>query len=163
MTPNELQQLLRDFYTERLALLQRHEASATFVSDYDINNAYQYVLNREEAHVSWVGHALLDVGAEIPADPPAPTVKPSAKGAAGMSEVAAEDARLQGAFVEKWSPRLAQMTHARHRNMLKVVLGEMLEQKRIFEQAAAGRTDLIGTPLPGTERRGVVLGARWLE
>ncbi|MGE0042560.1 MAG: hypothetical protein AB7H88_19765 [Vicinamibacterales bacterium] len=163
MTPNDLQQLLRDFYVERLALLLRHEASATFVPDYDINNAYQYVLNREETHVSWLQHALVDAGLDLPPNPPAPAVTPSAKGAAGMAEVAREDARLNAAFVAKWQPRVAEVSHARHRNMLKVVLGEMLEQTRIFEQAAAGRTDLIGTALPGTERRGVVLGARWLE
>ncbi len=56
------------------------------------------------------------------------------------------------------------MTNARHRKMLSVVLGETLEQKRFFEQAAAGRTDLLG-------RRGASLGpshgevlpTRWLE
>ncbi len=31
--------------------------------------------------------------------------------------------------------------------MLKVILGEMLEHKRLFEQAAAGRQDLIGKSL----------------
>jgi hypothetical protein len=47
--------------------------------------------------------------------------------------------------------------------MLTVMLGEMLEHRRLFEQAAAGRTDLIGTALPINERRGVVLGTRWIE
>ena len=40
-----------------------------------------------------------------------------------------------------------EVTHARHKGMLKVILGEMLEHKRLFEQAAAGRQDLIGTSL----------------
>ena len=42
------------------------------------------------------------------------------------------------------------MTNARHKGMLKVVLGEMLEHKRLFEQAAEGRTDIIGTRSPST-------------
>ena len=49
-----LQQLLRDFYLARLALLIRHEEVARHVSAYDANNAYQYVINREETHVSWL-------------------------------------------------------------------------------------------------------------
>ena len=36
------------------------------------------------------------------------------------------------------------MTNARHAKMLRVILGETLEQKRFFEQALAGRTDLLG-------------------
>jgi len=47
--------------------------------------------------------------------------------------------------------------------MLKVVLGEMLEHKRIFDQAAAGRDDLIGTHLPINKRAGVVASTRWIE
>ena len=47
---------------------------------------------------------------------------------------------------------------------LRVVLGEVLEAKRFFEQALAGRTDLLG-------RRGATLGpshgdvlpSRWIE
>ena len=66
VTPTELQQLLREFYLERLALLMRHEAAARLVTDYDVNNAYQYIISREETHVSWLQHALLDVGAAFP-------------------------------------------------------------------------------------------------
>jgi hypothetical protein len=48
--------------------------------------------------------------------------------------------------------------------MLRVILGEALEHKRFFDQALAGRTDLLG-------RRGQVLGpshgevlpTRWIE
>ena len=45
--------------------------------------------------------------------------------------------------------------------MLKVVLGEMLEHKRLFDQAAAGNKDLIGTSLAINDHTGVVMGARW--
>jgi hypothetical protein len=81
----------------------------------------------------------------------------------GWKSLAADDARANAAFVEKWRPKVADVTHARHRGMLGVMLGEMLEHKRLFEQAAAGRTDLIGTALPINERRGTVLGTRWIE
>ena len=49
------------------------------------------------------------------------------------------------------------MTNARHQGMLRVMLGEMLEHRRLFEQASQGRTDIIGTRLAINERRGKVL------
>ena len=79
---------MREFYLDRLALLMRHESSARFVSDYDVNNAYQYVINREETHVSWLQQALLAVGQEIPKDPAIPDIKPSRKGNDAVLELA---------------------------------------------------------------------------
>lgn len=158
----DLARLIGDFYLERVTLLMRHEEVARNVPDYDINNAYQYIVNREETHLSWLQHALLDVGAPIPADPARPTVASPARGQ-GFTSLAAEDARSNQAFVDTWRPRMESVTNARHRGMLEVILGEVLEHRRLFEQAAAGRTDLIGTPLPGTERRGVVHPDRWIE
>ena len=64
-----------------------------------------------------------------------------------------EDARDAQAFVDRWRPRIDAMTNARHAKMLRVILGEVLEQKRFFEQALAGRTDLLG-------RRGAAPRAR---
>lgn len=159
---NDLQHLIRDFYLARLALLIRHEDVARHVSDYDVNNAYQNIVSREETHVSWLQHALLDLGAPIPADPARPSVAAAGKGDAWKA-LAAEDARANQQFVDQWRPRVETITHARHKGMLKVVLGEMLEHKRLFDQAAAGRTDLIGTHLPINERRGVVADTRWVE
>jgi len=159
---NDLQQLIRDFYMARLALLTRHEEVARHVSDYDVNNAYQYIINREETHASWLQHALLDLGAPIPADPARPAVPAPGK-ADAWKALAAEDARANQQFVDQWRPRLETITHARHKGMLKIILGEMLEHKRLFDQAAAGRTDLIGTHLPINERRGVVADTRWME
>jgi hypothetical protein len=158
VTPAELAPLLAECYTDRLALLQRHVVSAVHVGDYDVNNAYQYVIAREETHVYWLHRALLDVGAAVPADPPTPSVSP-----AGIRELAAADGRASAAFVEKWTPRVQTVSHARHRKLLEVILGEVLEQRRLFEQAAEGRTDVIGIPLPGIERQGAVLGTRWVE
>lgn len=163
MTPTELQDLIREFYLERLALLLQHEAAARFVTDYDINNAYQYVIAREETHVSWLQHALLDLGAALPADPARPDLKPSRKGDEAVTELAGNDARDNQRFVEKWRDPVEKVTHARHQGMLRVILGEMLEHRRLFEQASQGRTDVIGTHLPINERRGKVLGTRWVE
>ena len=159
---SELQQLLRDFYLARLALLIRHEEVARHVSAYDANNAYQYVINREETHISWLQHALLDVGAPIPADPARPTVAAPARGSSWQA-LAGEDAGANQQFVDAWKARVETLTHARHKGMLQVVLGEMLEHKRIFDHAAAGRDDLIGTHLPINQRSGVVANTRWME
>jgi hypothetical protein len=163
VTPTELQALIRDFYLERLALLLQHESAARYVTDYDINNAYQYVIAREETHVSWLQHALLDVGATIPPDPAAPEVKPTRKGIDAVREIAEADARGNDRFVTKWRDRIEQVRHARHQGMLRVILGEMLEHKRLFGQAAEGRTDIIGTHLSINERRGKVIDTRWIE
>ena len=163
MTPTDLQTLLREFYLDRLALLMRHESSARFVSDYDVNNAYQYVINREETHVSWVQQALLAVGQEIPRDPAVPDIKPSRKGNDAVLELASGDAQANQQFVDKWRSRVDKVTNARHKGMLGVVLGEMLEHQRLFAQASEGRTDIIGTALAINERRGKVIDRRWIE
>jgi hypothetical protein len=163
VTPTELQNLIREFYLERLALLMQHEAAARHISDYDINNAYQYVIAREETHVSWLQHALLDLGVALPPDPPRPDVTPTRKGDDAVPELSANDARDNQRFVDKWRDRVEQVTNARHQGMLRVILGEMLEHRRLFEQASQGRTDIIGQRLAINERRGKVIGTRWVE
>ena len=158
-TTSHLADLIRDFLLERISLLMRHEDVAQQVPDYDINNAYQYIVAREETHLSWLQHALLDLGAPLPADPPRQTVA-LVKGDAWKA-LAADDARANAQFVERWRPKVEGVSHARHKGMLKVVLGEMLEHKRLFDQAAAGRQDLIGTSLSINDHSGIVMGARW--
>lgn len=162
MTPTELLQLLRDFYLERLALLMRHEAAARLIGDYDVNNAYQYIINRDETQISWLQHALVDLGGQVPDDPSAPSVSSSRQRDDAVAELTAEDARLNQQFVDKWRDKIEDVTHARHKGMLRVVLGEMLEHERIFEQAAQGRRDIIGKALDIHERRGHVLPTRWV-
>jgi hypothetical protein len=163
VTPSELQSLIRDFYVERVALLMQHEAAARHISDYDVNNAYQYVIAREETHVSWLQHALLHLGSVLPPDPAPRDVKPTGKGTHAELDLMANDARDNQQFVTRWRDRVEKVTNARHQGMLRVVLGEMLEHKRLFEQAAAGRTDITGTALPINERRGKVIDTRWVE
>ena len=159
MTEQSLADLLRDLYLERVSLLMRHEDVAQVITDYDINNAYQYIIAREETHLSWLQHALLDVGATLVADPQrGPTL--SAKGDAWKS-FASEDAAAAARFADKWRPRVEAVTHARHKGMLKVILGETLEHKRLFDQAASGRRDLIGKSLDINEHSGDVMPFRW--
>jgi hypothetical protein len=47
--------------------------------------------------------------------------------------------------------------------MLTLMLGEALEHKRLFEQAASGDEDVIGRRTGGVARVGAVLPARWQE
>jgi hypothetical protein len=155
-----LADLIRDFYLARVSLLMRHEDVAVVIPDYDINNAYQYIIAREQTHLSWLLHALIDLGAAMPADPPRAAV-PAVKGDAWKG-LAAEDARANAAFVAARRPRVEAVTHARHKGMLAVILGEMLEHKRLFDQAAAGRRDLIGTSLAINDHSGAVMGARFV-
>jgi hypothetical protein len=55
------------------------------------------------------------------------------------------------------------LTHARHRTMLNVVLGESLEHQRLFEQAAQGFEDVLGRRTAPGPRIGGVLATRWVE
>ena len=66
MNQTELQQILTDFAADRVSLLERHEAGARAVSHYDFNNAYQYVINREETHLGWLQSALGELTAAFP-------------------------------------------------------------------------------------------------
>jgi len=164
---DELRSFLTEITADRLALLQRHEASARVVSHYDFNNAYQYVIAREETHLTWLQAALDELETPVP---PASSIAPVPEVAKGKSgdpsvfrDILNDDARLLGAFVDKWRPRVEDLTHARHRTMLKVMLGEMLEHRRLFDQAAAGSEDVIGRRTGGVARVGAVLPERWQE
>jgi len=94
-------------------------------------------------------------------DPAEPAIQESGKGA--QATVMGQDRDGAQTFVDKWRPRVATLTHARHRTMLNVILGETLEHKRFFEQASAGRTDLLGNRPEGAGTGGGVLPTRWIE
>ena len=166
MKQSDLQPLLAEFAAERLSLLKRHEAAAVVVAHYDFNNTYQYVINREETHLKWLQDALAEFGAPVPPasrELPVPAAKKTKNQEPGAySDIAADDVKLLAGFVERWRPRVEAMTHARHRNMLNVVLGESLEHERLFEQAAAGFEDVLGRRTDGAERVGGVLSTRWM-
>ena len=159
----DLLSLLQAFYREKLAMLLRHEAAARLIGQYDINNTYQYIINREEVQLSWLASAIVELGGTV-TDEPEPARKASGKGAEAARAILQEDLADAQAFVDRWRPRVEAMSNARHRGMLRVILGETLEQKRFFEQALIGRTDLLGrrekTLAPA---HGEVLPTRWIE
>jgi hypothetical protein len=158
----ELLSLLRDFYRHKLAMRQRHVAAARYVSHYDFNNAYQYVICREDVQLNWLQDAIADLGGVVEGVTE-PEVQPTRKGDAGQTELITADRDAAQAFVDLWRPRLEEMPNARHRSMLRVILGETLEHKRFFEQALAGRTDLLGRRADGAGTGGGVLPVRWME
>ena len=157
--------LLTAVTADRLALLARHEASARVVAHYDFNNTYQYVIAREDTHLRWLQDALTGCETAVP-DPSSSlgetaVAKGSGAKAAAFRDVLLEDARFLAAFVERWQPRVDGMSHARHRKMLDVVMGESREHQRLFEQAATGFEDVLGRRTAGAPRIGGVLPARW--
>lgn len=162
MKATELLALLRDFYGHKLVMRQRHVAAARYVPHYDFNNAYQYVIAREDVQLNWLQDAISDQGGEVEGVTE-PEIQPTGKGDAGQAELIAADRDAAQAFVDTWRPRLEEMPNARHRSMLRVILGETLEHKRFFEQALAGRTDLLGRRADGAGTGGGVLPVRWME
>src|SRR5688572_15937505 len=159
----DLLPLLEEFHRDKLQELVRHQAAARLVGQYDANNTYQYIVNREETQLSWLAAAIVELGGTV-VDAPAEPSRTGAKGAAATRAVIDEDAQGAQAFVDRWRPRVDAMANARHRGMLRVILGETLEQKRFFEQALAGRTDLLGRRTDAVGQRvGEVLSTRWIE
>lgn len=161
---------LQEFHRDTLAMLLRHEESAKRVTQYDVNNTYQYIVNREETHLAWVASAIAEQGGvvveqvgQVGQVHPGRRA-PSGTGTDASRQMIEEDARDSQAFVDRWRPRLAGLTNARHAKMLGLVLGEVLEQKRFFEQALAGRTDLLGRRAQQSGPAvGKVLSSRWIE
>jgi hypothetical protein len=162
VTSTELLDLLREFYRDKHALRQRHVAAARHISHYDFNNTYQYMINRDDGHVRWLADAIVDMGGQ-PEDAPVPDVRLQGKGAQAEASLIAADRDGARTFVEKWKGRLEALPNARHRSMLRVILGETLEQQRFFDLALAGRTDLLGRRADGAGTGGGVLSTRWIE
>ncbi|MEO7191021.1 MAG: hypothetical protein ABI051_08180 [Vicinamibacterales bacterium] len=164
MNTVDLVNTLREFHRDRLTLRERHVGVARLIVDYDFNNTYQYIIAREDVHVAWIEAALADLGAE-PDQVPAVELPPrSAKET--ITPLISHDAREAEAFVTRWRPRLADMNNARHRNLMGVVIGETLEQKRFFDQMLAGREDLLGRRSNGAGSPGTgdgVMSVRWIE
>lgn len=161
---NDLVALLQEFHGDKLAELLRHQAAARMIRQYDFNNTYQYIINREEVQLTWIATAIAELGGSVREDAAEPHRSVSSKDPEAWRTIVEEDARAAQAFVERWRPRVEAMTNARHRGMLRVILGETLEQQRFFEQMLAGVTDLLGRRTnPVGPRVGEVLPTRWIE
>lgn len=159
----ELLPLLQEFYREKLTMMLQHQAGARLISQYDANNTYQYIINREEAQLTWVATAIAELGGTV-SDASEPVRPAMGNAAAAAQAILEEDGQESQRFVDRWRPRVEQMNNARHAKMLRVILGETLEQKRFFEQALAGRHDLLGRR--GEQvgpSYGEVLPSRWIE
>jgi hypothetical protein len=155
--------LIEEFHREKLAAMIQHMSHARLVGQYDANNTYQYVINRDDVQLSWLAKAITELGGAEPGQAQTPT-ESITSGPASVLALFEQDARAAQAMVERWRPRVEAMTNARNRKMLQVVLGETTEQQRFFEQARAGRTDLLGKRGdPSGPAQGAVLGDRWIE
>jgi hypothetical protein len=161
--PSSLLALLAELYRDKYALRRRHEAAVRHVSHYDFNNTYQYIIAREDVQLSWLQSAIKQMGGEVPEPPPVPEVHVTGKGPDALAGILQEDRGLMQAFVDRWRDRVETLDHARHRIMLRVVLGETLEHCRFFAQALAGRADLLGRRVDGGGTGGGVLPARWMD
>jgi hypothetical protein len=162
VTAAELLDFINAFYRDKLTLRNRHVAAARHVGDYNFNNTYQYIVNRDDMHVRWLQDAIVDLGGG-PEDQPVPELKPSGNAEQAQRSVIGADREAAAKFVERWTPRVDALPNARHRSLLKVILGESIEQQRFFDQALAGRQDLLGRRADGAGTKGVVLPTRWVE
>jgi hypothetical protein len=158
----ELLALLRDFYRDKLTMRQRHVAVAKHVPDYDFNNTYQYVIAREDVQLNWLRDAITDLGGTLE-EVAEPVIQGSGKSTELQNRLIDEDKSGSQSFVDKWRTIVEGMPNARHRSLLRVILGETLEHKRFFEQALAGRSDLLGRRADGAGTPGAVLPVRWIE
>ena len=161
MKPTDILALLIECHRDKLTLRQRHAAVARHVGQYSFNNTYQYVIAREDVHLAWLETAIADLGGTVTQvsepDLPSPGKKKDA-----FVPLVQQDGREAEAFVGRWRPRTADVTNARHRTMLQVILGETLEHKRFFDQIASGRDDVLGRRADGAGTGDGVLGVRWL-
>ena len=120
------------------------------------------VIAREDVQLNWLRDAITDLGGTLD-EVAEPAIEAAAKGAELQAQLIREDGDAAQSFVDRWRPRMDALPNARHRSMLRVILGETLEHRRFFQQALAGRSDLLGRRADGAGTGGGVLGVRWIE
>lgn len=157
MSPAELLTLLNDFHRDTLELFKARQTNAQSVAAYDANNGYQQILGRQEIHLQWVRDAIAALGGAAADSLDQVSGKASRDTARSIIDA---DAAAQKAFIDRWAPRPATVTNARHRKMLELILGEMKEHLRVLQQAAESRADLLGRHSAGKVLRGTVMAAR---
>lgn len=160
--PTDLLSLLKEFHREKLELRQRHVAVARHVDNYSFNNTYQYIIAREDMHLAWLEAAIAELHG-TPDQVGEPAIPAGGRKKGAFLPLVQEDARQAEAFVARWRSRVGDVTHARNRSLLQLILGETLEHKRFFDQMLAGRDDLLGRRMDGAGTGDGVLGTRWLE
>jgi len=155
--------LLRELHHDKMTQYLRHIAVAGLVSDYEFNNAYQYVISREDTHLKWLEAGIAEFGGT-----PDSVATPTVTAAAGKKNekflpLVAIDAEQAGELVAKWQPRAAHIRSDRHRKLVNVIVGETSEQKRFFDQVGAGQDDLLGRRMAGASTGDGVMPVRWVE
>ena len=75
----DLLPLLQEFHREKLAMLLQHQAGSRLIGQYDANNTYQYIINREDVQLTWVARAIEELGGAVPADVSAPKTRRHAR------------------------------------------------------------------------------------
>ena len=155
--------LLRELHRDKMTNYLRHIAVARLVSDYEFNNAYQFVINREDTHLKWLESAIDEFGGT-----PETVTEPTVTAAAGKKNdkflpLVAVDAEQAGELVTKWKPRAAQIRSERHRKLVNVIVGETSEQKRFFDHVGAGQDNLLGRRMAGASTGDGVMPVRWVE
>ncbi len=122
------------------------------------------MINREDVHLSWLESAIIELEGtpDTVAEPPLTRLVWNES----IVPLVAQDAATPAPSSAAGGRGSTEVTHARHRNMMNVILGETLEQKRSFEQIAAGREDVLGRRANGPGSPGTgdgVMGVRWIE
>ena len=110
-------------------------------------------------HLAWLRDAITDLGGTSE-DASEPAIQ--ASGRQGAETIFREDGQQAQAFVDRWRDRIEPIVNARHKTMLRLMLGEVLEAKRFFDQALEGRADLLGRRADGMGTKGKVLSTRWI-
>ena len=164
---SDLLDTLRELHRDKLTLRERHVAVARHIDHYDFNNTYQYAINREDVHLSWLETAITELGGTPDQVPPLDLPSPGPKAKKGkpgsFTRLVQEDAQSAEALVTKWRPRVAGIENVRHAKMVEVILGETLEHQRFFAQIAQGNEQVLGTRMPGAGTGHGVMGVRWVE
>jgi len=155
--------LLRELHHDKMTTYLRHIAVARLVTDYEFNNAYQYVINREDTHLRWLEDAIAEFGGT-----PDTVAEPTVTAAPGKLNdkflpLVAVDAEQAGALIAKWKPRAAEIRSDRHRKLVGVIVGETSEQQRFFQQVGAGQDDLLGRRMAGASTGDGVMPVRWVQ
>jgi hypothetical protein len=164
---SDLLSTLKELHRDKLGLRERHVAVARHIDHYEFNNTYQYAINREDVHLSWLETAITELGGspdQVPAvDLPSPGGKTKAGKPGAFTSLVQEDARGAEALVAKWRARVGGIENIRHAKMVEVILGETLEHQRFFAQIAQGNELVLGSRMPGASTGHGVMGVRWVE
>ncbi len=121
---SDLLNTLRELHRDKLTLRERHVAVARHVDHYDFNNTYQYAINREDVHLSWLETAIAELGGTPDQVPPVDLPSPGPKAKRGKpgpyTTLVQDDAGSAEALVAKWRPRVASIENIRHAKMVEV-------------------------------------------